>query len=221
MNKDSHARRIDTLKAELWRLESLAAISNEIARAREPLMFPDMNATPDEYFADQHDSVRSGTRDAYFSVMDRSLRKQLIAADRAIDKVRLESSEEDAKHERQLIAAAEKRASSPPWIWAGCFAVGIIFVGNWTFGLVGAIAGAVGSVFFGLAFISNDRAVAGYEKSAAEGVLKGIEETITEIRARPEFFSRHEDLTGERDSSIDHESALGNLYRKQEIEKQH
>lgn len=217
MTNDFHTRQIDTLKDELSRLEDSAAITKEMARAREPVSFPDMNATPDEYFADEHDSVRWGTREAYFSVEDRALRKRLIATDRAIDRVRLDSWQEDAKHERQLIAAAEKRASSPPWILAGCWAVGIIFVGNWTFGLVGAIAGAVGSIFFGLAIISNDRAVAADEKRAAEGVLNGIEESLSEIRSRPEFFSRHEESTGERDDSLDRESALGNLYRKQTL----
>lgn len=215
MNKDSHARQIETLKDELFRLETSAAITKEIAHAREPVSFPDINATTDEYFADQHDSVRGGTRNAYFSASDKAIRKRLIATDREIERIRLQGWQEDAKHEQRLITAAKKRASNPPWIFAGCWAIGIVFVANWTFGLVGAIAGAVASVFFGFAIISNDREVAEDEKRAAEGVLNGIEDTIMEERSRPEFFSSLEETTGDRDRSLDFESALGNLYRNQ------
>ncbi len=73
-------RTLQQLHEASYALEERASITKKMERAREgrfiPLGAVGDKATPDEYFADEHDSFREKARDAYFSVQDVELRKQ-------------------------------------------------------------------------------------------------------------------------------------------------
>src|ERR1700682_2686896 len=86
---------INRLREGILTLEEKAGITAAMERAREGQFIP-MGAlgekcSPAEYFADEHDAVRTKTRDAYFSVSDLALRKELISADRQFDEARAET----------------------------------------------------------------------------------------------------------------------------------
>ena len=89
MDKFERSQELERLQSECRALEEKAGLSQVMVCAREGRFFPlgafGDQVTPDEYFADEHDHLRSETRDAYFSVSELALRKKLIASARKVE----------------------------------------------------------------------------------------------------------------------------------------
>lgn len=196
-------------------LEEEAGISKAMERAREgrfiPLGAMGEEASPDEYFADEHDHFRDKARDAYFSVQDVELRKKLITAQRKIDSYVMRSFEADIAAANQAVSSATAKMQNQPWTKAAVFAVGAVAVGYWAFGLVGAIAGAVGGFFLGQGVVSEAKSNAIIEVNQATQELEDARKERAQRSLWPECFSRSEEITGEREQHLDGESAYANV----------
>jgi hypothetical protein len=184
-------------------------------RAREgrfiPLDAMGEKASPDEYFADEHDYFRGKTRDAYFSVQDVELRERLIAAQRKIEGHVLRSFEADIAAASHAVSIATAKTQDQPWTKAAVFAVGAVAVGYWVFGLVGAIAGAVGGFFLGQGVISEAKSKAIAEVNQATQELENARNELAQRSLWPECFSSSEEIFGEREQHLDRESAYANV----------
>jgi hypothetical protein len=203
------------LQEECLALEEQAGLSQAMERAREgrfiPLGAMGEEASPDEYFADEHDHFRDKARDAYFSVQEVALRKKLIAAQRKIESHIRQSFEADIAAANRAVSVAKARTRNQPWTKAAVIAVGAVAVGYWAYGLVGAIAGAVGGVFLGQGVLSEARNNANAELEQAAQELEQARKDQAQRSLWPECFSRSEEITGEREEHLDRESAYANV----------
>ena len=196
-------------------LEEEAGISKAMERAREgrfiPLGAMGEDASPDEYFADEHDHFHDKARDAYFSVQEVELRKKLIASQRKIDSHVMRSFEADIAAANHAISIATAKMQNQPWAKVAVFAVGAVAIGYWAFGLVGAIAGAVGGFFLGQGVISEAKSTAIIEFNQVTQELEDARKERAQRSLWPECFSRSEEITGEREQHLDRESAYANV----------
>lgn len=196
-------------------LEEESGISKAMERAREgrfiPLGAMGEEASPDEYFADENDHFRDKARDAYFSVQDVELRKRLITAQRKIDSYVMRSFDADIAAANHAVSVATTKTQSQPWTKAAVFAVGAVAIGYWVFGLVGAIAGAVGGFFLGQGVISEAKSNAIAEINQATQELENARKERAQRSLWPECFSSSEEITGEREQHLDRESAYANV----------
>jgi hypothetical protein len=203
------------LQEECFALEEQAGISQAMERAREgrfiPLGAMGEEASPDEYFADEYDHFRDKARDAYFSVQEVALRKKLIAAQRKIEIHIRQSFEIDIAAANRAVSVATARTRNQPWTKAAVMAVGAVAVGYWAYGLVGAIAGAVGGAFLGQGVLSEARNNANAELEHAAQELEQARKDQTQRSLWPECFSWSEEFTGERQEHLDSESAYANV----------
>lgn len=214
----SQIEQMDALKhlqEECLALEEEAGISKAMERAREGRFIPlgaiGEEASPDEYFADEHDYFRDKARDAYFSVQELALRKKLIAAQRKIDNHVMRSFEADIAAANHAVSIATAKMQNQPWTKAAAIAVGAVAVGDWTFGYVGAIAGAVGGFFLGQGVVSAAKSSAIIEVNQATQELKDARKERGQRSLWPECFSQSEEITGEREQHLDRESAYANV----------
>jgi hypothetical protein len=210
---DEHMNAIKRLSEKCEALEEVAGISQAMHRARDGRLIP-LGAigdpvSRDEYFAD--DYLRRGTRNAYFAVQDVALRKQLISAERELD-VQLERSfEADMAVAKSAVLAATAQGNSQPWGKAAGVAVAAVAFGYWVYGLVGAIAGAVGGFFIGQGVVAEAKARARATLEQAKQELEQLRKE-KELRAlHPPMFSHSEQRTGEREDSLDRDSAHWNV----------
>jgi len=176
-----------------------------------PLGAAGEKATPDEYFADEHDYFRGKTRDEYFSVQDIGLRKNLIEALRKNESHITQTFADDILAANSEVATAKKKMMVEPWTTAAIVAIATVGVGFVAFSLPGAIAGAVGGFFFGRGVIANAKAEA---NNLLEQATERLEEAKKEQALHslwPECFTLNEEITGEREEHLDHESAYANV----------
>jgi hypothetical protein len=115
------------LGEECLTLEEQAGLSQAMERAREgrfiPLGVMDKAASPDEYFADEHDHFRDEARNAYFSVKDCALRKKLIAAQRKIESHIRQSFEVDVAAATRAVSVAKAKTNDQPWTKGAVIAI--------------------------------------------------------------------------------------------------
>ena len=199
-------------------LEDEAGLSKAMERAREGRFIPlgalGEKVTPDEYFADEHDHLRRKTRDAYFSVQDLGLRKKLIAADRAVDSFRQRTLQEDIVEASRAVSWAKAKTEQLPWTKAALAGVAAVTIGYWVFGLVGAIACAVGGYFLGQGIVTAARNEANAVLDQALSGLQELQKEKAERALMPECFSHQEEMSGNRNTLIDGESAYFNVLQK-------
>lgn len=200
-------------------LEARADISQAMSRAREGRFIPlgalGEPASSAEYFADEHDYLRSKTRDAYFSVQDLELRKQLIAAERAVDAEIEKSYAADMSEANQTLLLAQAAADKQPWRTAAVVALGAVALGNWFYGLVGAIAGAVGGFFLSQAIVHEAKVTTKAALSTAVAEIEQLRKDSKQRALHPPIFSINEELTGQRDEHLDRESAYANVLQQE------
>ncbi len=196
-------------------LEYEAGISKAMERAREgrfiPLGAMGEDASPSEYFADEHDHFRGKARDAYFSVQDLEFRKRLIAAQRKIEGHIMRSLEAEIAVANHAVLIATAKTHKQPWTKAAVFALGTVAVGYWVFGVVGAIAGAAGGFFLGQRVISDATSEAIAEVNQAIEKRESVRMELVQRSLWPECFSNSEELFGEREEQLDRESAYTNV----------
>ena len=209
----------DRLRSEIDALEKKAGLTEIMKRAREGRFIPlgalGEKVSPDEYFADEHDHLRSRTRDAYFSVADIELRKRLIATVRRVESLTRRSCEEDVIAANRAVAAAATTAQRQPWGKAALLGVALVAVGYWAFDTVGAIGAAVAGFFLGQGVIATARTNANAELAQASRELEQAQKDNADSSLMPEFFTSREELSGDRDRRADEESAYANTLQKQ------
>jgi hypothetical protein len=209
----------DRLRSEIGTLEEKAGLTDAMERAREGRFIPlgalGEKVSPAEYFADEHDHRRAKTRDAYFTVRDIEVRKELIAATRKLEQSIRESFDEDVIAANREAAAAAAKAQNQPWGKAALLGMSLVAVGYWAFGIAGAIGGAVGGFFLGQGLIAQTRNAASAELAQASHDFEQAQKATTEHSLMPEFLSPAEEWSGERDTLIDDESAYANTLRGQ------
>lgn len=217
MNKFERLQELERLRGECLALEEKAQLYQVMERAREGRFIPlgafGEDASPKEYFADEHDCLREKTRDAYFSVADLYARKALIEAQRKVESRIRQSLEEDVIEANKEVAVASSKTQRLPWGKAALLGVGAVAVGYWVFGMVGAISGAVASFFLGQGVIADARNEANAELAQASDNYEQAKKERAEQSLMPEFFSHREEMSGDRDNNFDDESAYENMLR--------
>jgi hypothetical protein len=195
--------KLKKLADELAELEKRAGIAEKVEDANLGPMFPNLDATPDEYFKDVADHARRRIRNLYFKLEDSGLRKEMIRKQLAIDAAAGEYWKNKVIAERENLAAAQRRASSLSWTWAGCFAALCVAVGAYFFKLYGAIAGALMGFFFAQGMLESQRNAHAEAVRAAQESLDELLESVAEGDANPALFNASEGRTGERDDDFD------------------
>ncbi len=218
--RDDQRHELDRLREENRKLEVELGLGPVMERAREGRFIPlgafGEKVTPEEYFADESDYLRGKQRDAYFSLADVDARKRLITATRAAEAAYRELLEIDVALAKQKVAAAEEKAKHEPWGKAAVLGAAAVGIGYWIFGLPGAIAGGVSGFFLGQWVVAGARNEVKSEDVDARAELEEAQKEKADASLMPEFFNQREELTGQRDASIDNESAWVNAIRKQD-----
>jgi len=215
MDSFEESQELERLRNEVRALEDETGLTALMEKAREGRFIPlgafGEDTTPQEYFADEHDHLRDKTRAAYFSVENKELRKKLIEAQRNVESRLRRSLEEEIVRANREIAAATAKAQQQPWAKAALVGVGAVALGYWVFGIAGAIAGAVGGFFLGQGVITQARNEAQALLAQASGALEQAQKDKAENSQMPEFFSRTEEISVNRDKDFDDESAYANV----------
>jgi hypothetical protein len=215
MGRFERSQELARLRDDCKALEDKAGLSKLIERAREGRFIPlgafGEETSPQEYFADEHDHLRGKTRDAYFSVTNMGLRKQLIATQRLVESRLRQLLQQDIIAANREVLMATANVQHQPWGKAALFSIGAVAIGYWVFGIVGAISGAVGGFFLGQVVISKARNEVNMELAWALNGLELVEEEESENSLMPKFFSHSEEISGERDTALDSQSAYANV----------
>lgn len=214
------AQGLDQQVQELERLEQQTGISRAMQAARAgrtpaPAAL-DEHATPQEYVADDYDRRRAATRDAYFSVDDVQLRKQLILLAREIDGRHRLAAHAQAGQARRESAVAALKLGRRPWGKAALPGIALVAFGYWTAQAAGGIAGAVAAFFLGLGVIVNARNNARLRLAQATRKLERAQREQAGYLLLPQVFNSTEEASGQRDAEFERESAYRNSLRQRD-----
>jgi hypothetical protein len=212
MGRFERSQELVRLREDCKVLEDKAGLSKLMERAREGRFIPlgafGEETSPQEYFADEHDHLRGKTRDAYFSITNMELRKQLIATQRLVESRLRQSLQQDIIAANREVLMATAKVQRQPWGKAALFSIGAVAIGYWVFGIVGAISGAVCGFFLGQGVISEARNEANAELAQASNDLEQTQKEESEDSLMPEFFSYSEEISGERDTALDSQLSI-------------
>ena len=215
MDRFERSQELERLRNECRAIEEEAGLSETMERAREGRFFPlgafGEKTSPQEYFADEHDDLRGNTRDAYFPVKDIGLRKKLITAQRVVESRLRQSLEEDIIAANREVSIAAAKVQRQPWGKAALLGMGAVALGYWVFGIVGAIGGAIGGFFLGQGVIAEARNEANAALAQVSHELEQAQQEKLGHSLMPEFFSHWEEMSGERDTGLDSQSAYANV----------
>jgi len=150
-------------------------------------------------------------------VNDKDLRKKLIAAQRKVESHIRRSVEEDIIKANREVTVAKAKVQQQPWGTAALVGIGAVALGYWVFGIAGAIAGAVGGFFLGQGVISQARNEANALLAQTSQDLEQEQKRKVENALAPDYFSLSEEISGERDTQLDVESAYFNVLRAPKI----
>jgi hypothetical protein len=181
-------------------LEEEAGISSAMELARRERYIPQVEmgdrTAPDEEFLDEYRQFVYKLRDTYFSVQDDGLRLKLIAVQMRIDGYKGRSFKAEIEAANFAASVATTKIQNPPWTKAALIGVCAVIVGYLIFGLVGAIAGAVGGFFIGQGFISTakNNAIADHDKAVHK--LERAQEGYRNLSRWPSCFSHDEETRG-------------------------
>ena len=164
--------------------------------------------------ADRYDRYRQEIRDAYFSVTDKTLLSDLIAAQMALDdhnKQRL--GMEVRKAERQ-VRDASIAATQKSWrYWAVAGVILLAVMGFQFFNLAGAMVGAVAATFWGLILVGD---AGNLVKKAQKETVAALEKAKRDQQLQslyPAVFSHGEFFNGVRDRGFDGRLARAEVAR--------
>jgi len=191
---------------ELVALETSAGIIEKVKDAALGPMFPNLEASSEEYFKDVEYHARRKVRKLYFSLEDVALRKQLIAKRRLFDSLCDADRKKDVATARQNLTDKQKAAGSLSWGWAGSIAVLCVASGGYFFQIYGAIGGALMGFFLAQGFLAQQRNTGAQEVHAAQEELDEALKTERENEATPDWFNASEERTGEKDEDFDRKS---------------
>jgi hypothetical protein len=161
-------------------LEEKAGIREAVKHARE-------TGSPDKL------------RDAYFSVPDVDLRNQLISTTRRLDQLYLEQCEAEVASAQARVQLAIDKTKKHPWHLTVAASLGSVVIGNWIFGLFGAIAGALLGYYLGEWAISVVKKEDIQSVEQAKHSLVSAQKRDEESRVDPYLFSEAEQQGNERE----------------------
>ncbi|ADE11801.1 hypothetical protein [Sideroxydans lithotrophicus] len=173
-------RKIKELSALIGVLEKKANITEEVKHART-------SGSPDKF------------RDAYYSVDDLELRKRLITTTGELDQLYLQQCELAVASATEELARATDKSKQQPWPLAIAAYVGPMVVGQWGFGLFGAVGGAVGGYFLGQWVISATKKEDAQAVAQAQKILAAAQRRNEASKVEPYLFSAAEQAGGERE----------------------
>jgi hypothetical protein len=138
-------------------------------------------------------------RDAYYSVSDIELRNQLISTTAKLDRLYLEQCEAEESSAKAAVTRAIEKTKKHPWHLTVAASLGSVIIGNWLFGLFGAIAGALIGYYLG------EWAIAHVKKEDRESVehakhrLVSAQKRNEASKVDPFLFSEAEQQGSERE----------------------
>src|SRR5450432_2992967 len=99
---------------QLRALEDRAGIGEQVEDAQLGPMFPNLDATPEEYFRESEDYARRKVRRLYFAVEDLELRHELIRKRRECDRAHKTQLQRELAKTREALAKAQKQERALP-----------------------------------------------------------------------------------------------------------
>jgi hypothetical protein len=137
-------------------------------------------------------------RDLYFAVPDLDLRKELIAKHREEGNLALRFWQEEVSDATVRHRAAHS-TSERWWVAASLWGIGLLGLGFYLFGIIGAMAGLLLGYFSGRSMEASARRARESAVAKAEQERKEAEHTWNEVRNEPQTFSQREATSGEPD----------------------
>ena len=142
------------------------------------------------------DVYLNGLRQVVFGIGDAALRRRVIVAYRACDRLCRESvTEEIAELHKRVRGAGESIRRTHLWVAIGC-GVAVVLIAGQTAGAVGAVAGAVAAVVWGVNHIRRGDRVAKANVTDALATIGARERFLRELGQRG-VFSESEEITGD------------------------
>jgi hypothetical protein len=135
MGETELKREIDKLSALIDSLEEKAGITEAVKRARE-------SGVPDKL------------KGVYFSVADADLKRKLILTTGKLDHLYLQKCDLDVSSAKEEVSKAIDKSNKKSWHLPVVTSLTAVVIGQWAFGLVGAIGGAIGGYFLGQWLVS-------------------------------------------------------------------
>jgi hypothetical protein len=194
--------RVKKLTEELVELETRAGIAEKVKDVEIGPLFPNLEATPDEYFNEAADHLRWTVRKLYFELEDVELRKRMIRKRCEIETAAGVYWQRQVVTERRKLAAAQQRAKSLSWFWAGCLAALCVAVGAYYFQLYGSIGGGLMGFFFAQGLLAHERNTKAEEVRTAQEALDELLKSVKEGETNPAMFNANERRSGERDEDF-------------------
>jgi hypothetical protein len=191
---------------ELVELETKAGIIDKVKDAALGPMFPNLDASSEEYFKEVEDHARRKVRKLYFSLDDVDVRKELIAKRRLFDSLCDADWQKDLATAQQNLTDKQRAAESLSWTRAGCIAVICVGAGSYFFKLYGAIGGGLMGFFLAQGTLASERNLKAAHVRTAQEELEEALKTERANQGTPDWFNYSEERTGERDEDFDRKS---------------
>lgn len=178
--EEAELKRMDELSALISSLEEKAGITEAVKHARE-------TGSPDKL------------KIAYYSVTDTELRKKLIITTGKLDHLYLQKCDWDVSSAKEEVSKAIDKSKKQPWHLSVTSSLGGVVLGQWAFGFIGAIGGAIGGFFLGQWLLSSIKKENFKEIEKAKHVLASALRRHEESRVDPYLFSAAEQEACERE----------------------
>ncbi len=172
---------------EIHKLSSLISALEEQAGITEAVILARKMGAPDKL------------KDAYYSVTDVELRKKLISTTGKLDHLYLQKCDLDVSSAREEVSKAIDQSNKQPWLLAAATTITAVVIGQWIFGLVGAIGGTIGGYFLGIWIVSVTKRADSDAIDQANHLLLSAQRRNEESRIDPYLFSASELETCERE----------------------
>lgn len=173
-------REINELSGLISSLEEKAGITAAVKHAREV-------GSPDKL------------KIAYYSVTDNELRKKLITTTGRLDHLYLQKCDLEVSSAKEEVSKAIDKAKEQPWYLAVAASIGAVVIGQWAFGLAGAIGGAIGGYFLGQWIISAIKKEDSKAIEQAKHLLASAHKRNEASKVDPYLFSAAEQEACERE----------------------
>lgn len=164
---------IDDLSALISSLEEKAGITAAVNHARE-------TGSPDKL------------KDAYYSVANLELRKMLILTTGKLDQLYLQKCDLDVSSAREEVSKAVDKSKKQPLPLAVAAWVAPVVIGQWIYGFLGAVGGALAGYFLSEWMISVIKKDDFKEIEQAKHLLVSALKRNEESRIDPYLFSAAE-----------------------------
>jgi hypothetical protein len=168
------------INQEINRLSALISSLEETAGITEAVNLARKTGAPDKL------------KDAYFSVTDIEIRKKLITTTGKLDHLYLQKCDLDVSSAREEVSKALGQSNKQPWLLAAATTFTAVVIGQWVYGLVGAIGGTISGFFLGLWIVSFTKKEEFKVIEQANHILLSALRRNEEARIDPYLFSSSE-----------------------------